>query len=189
MELHDDDPDHFACALKFIYTHVFDVQDIKFSTDKDENLEKALFILGVQTVADKYDIQRLVPSTINSLEKVLKLKVDVAILESIIKKHYGVCSAPGSAIGEVIARTTICNFHSFVAMEGFAVLLNKYAIFASDIAQYYHKQGMFNVRRYKCECCASELLHHNPGYQQGNVVEFTCHDCDGRVFASDTWCE
>jgi hypothetical protein len=115
MELHDDDPDHFKFVLKFIYTPEYSVQEIEAKTKigNDAKKRQTLFTVGAYIVADKYDIRRLLSPVANDLNRILTAKADTTILESIIEKHYSVCSTPGAPVGKAIAPTIISTFHDY----------------------------------------------------------------------------
>jgi hypothetical protein len=175
MELHDDDPDHFEFVLKFIYTPEYSVQEIEAKTKigNDAKKRQALFIVGAYIVADKYDIRRLLPPAANDLNRILTAKADTTILESIIEKHYSVCSIPGAPVGKAIAPTIISTFHEYVKTDRFATLLKKYPVFAADVAGYYHEEGMFDVRRASCGGCGKMIICSNSGVDGGTGL-FHC---------------
>jgi hypothetical protein len=186
IELYGDDPDHFESMLKYIYTLKFAVPDIEIIPMRNENLRRAMFVIGVHTVTDKYDVSHLVPSIIDILEEILESREDTQVLTSVIEKYYSICSASGSAVGKLIARTTICHFHSFVKTNVFTVLLSKHAVFAAEVAQYYHVQRLFDVWRYRCQC-SHMVLHQNSARHHCRATIF-CSKCGTATSVSDTWC-
>jgi hypothetical protein len=163
MEIHDDDPDHFEFALKFIYTLEYNAQEIEAKTKigNDAKKRQALFIVRAYIVADKYDIRRLLPPAAAHLKRVLAGRADTTILESVIEEHYNVCSTPGAPVGKVIAPTIISTFHGYVKIDKFAALLKESPVFAADIAGYYYEQGMFNIRRVECQSCQRTIVCSN----------------------------
>jgi hypothetical protein len=169
MELHDDDPDHFEFVLKFIYTLNVNANDVKFRTNdtrktKDvvkEGLRQVQFILGVYIVTDKDNIEPLLPHIANHLKDFLAARPLTQYLEPIIEKYYGVYSAPNSAAGQAIASSVIHIFSGYAKSSEFANLPRKYPIFAADIAGYYHQEGMFDVRRFKCYKCKKRNVYLN----------------------------
>ncbi|KAF2821943.1 hypothetical protein CC86DRAFT_410338 [Ophiobolus disseminans] len=68
MELHDDDPDHFECVLKFMVTLQYDPNVMKSTAAKDQKHEVVQYILGVYRVADKYDVGRLLTPAAEHLQ-------------------------------------------------------------------------------------------------------------------------
>jgi hypothetical protein len=114
MKLHDDDPDHFEFALKFTYTLEYDTAPIEEKTGKDQNLKTMKSIIGIYTVADKYEIQRLIAPAGDYLSKIFTMQSHHEVLEAVIRAYYAVCTHPGQAIGNAMA-TLVLRKHSLLA--------------------------------------------------------------------------
>jgi hypothetical protein len=86
MELHDDDPDHFEIALKFMYTLEYDAAAIDTKVGAAQNLKK-MIIIGLYTVADKYDVHRLIVPAGNQFNKIFIVEADHDVLETVIRAY------------------------------------------------------------------------------------------------------
>jgi hypothetical protein len=66
MEFHDDEPDQFELALKFIYTPDYDRSIIETMVG-DDKTQRILIAIGLYQIADKYDITRLYAPTVDDV--------------------------------------------------------------------------------------------------------------------------
>jgi hypothetical protein len=137
MELLGDDFDHFEVALKFIYTLVYDAQEIKTRANKHDKLGEAIFIMGIYKVAEKYDIKRLLHPTADHLQKVIEATTGSVIVDSVVRKHYSTCSYPGSIMGAAIASTTTSSRKKLSSTK-FVVLIHTFPVFGADIALHHY---------------------------------------------------
>ncbi|KAH6625363.1 hypothetical protein C7974DRAFT_280672, partial [Boeremia exigua] len=55
IEIHDDHPDHFEFLLKYIYTYEYDKAAIRKLAAGDA-VNRVLIPIGIQAIADKYDV-------------------------------------------------------------------------------------------------------------------------------------
>jgi hypothetical protein len=176
MELYHDDPNHFEFALKFIYSLAYDSEKVNIKSSNSGKEEEVKFITGVYTVADKYDIWRLLQPAADHLGETLKATPTKEVLESAIRGHYSICSTSGSIAGKVVASTTICYFRKLVRMDAFAALLGNFPVFAADVAVYYHAQGMFAVRRSNCHCGKRNLTN-DDDITVSSAITLKCRWC------------
>jgi hypothetical protein len=54
IEIHEDDPEQFEVMLKYLYTNKYESPD-----GTTELARRFLILIGVHTLADKYDVERL----------------------------------------------------------------------------------------------------------------------------------
>jgi hypothetical protein len=186
-ELHDDDPDHFEFAHKFICSLAYDSKEVEIKSGNSDKPEEAKFITGVYTVEDKYNIWRLLQPATDHLGEALKVTPTKEVLESAIRAHYIPCSTPGSIAGKVVASTTIRYFRELVRTDDFDALLGNFPVFAADIAMYYHEQGMFNVRRLNCHC-GKKVLANNDEIIASVAICLRCRWCGSTTSTkSNAW--
>jgi predicted SprT family Zn-dependent metalloprotease len=176
MELHGDDPDHFKFALEFIYTQHYNHDAVNVITGKDDAFKRMQFAMGLYTVADKYEITRLMKPAANDFRSRLIYSKSDEVLKSVIKAHYRSCSVPEHETGKIIARTTIRKYHAFIKTADFKSLLATLPAFASDIALVCHAEDRFNLRVHYCEC-GQEFLLQGPQATRNEVVAGSCHSC------------
>jgi hypothetical protein len=175
MELSEDDLGHFEFALRFVYTQFYDNKAIEDITGKDEKFKKMQFVMGLYTIADKYEIVRLKIPAVQDFKCLLRKARNERVLKSVIEAHYQHCSVPKHTIGASIASITIDVYREFVRTAASSSLLVTFPVFASDMALQYHVEGYFNAYLYHCEC-GQTLLFREP---RGSKWEVTIGNCSG----------
>jgi predicted SprT family Zn-dependent metalloprotease len=179
MELHDDDPDHFKFALEFIYTQHYNHNAANAITGKDDVVKRIQFAMGLYTVANKYEITKLMSPAANDLRSRLIASKSEEVLKSVIRAHYRSCSVPEHHMGKIIAKTTMRRYHAFFKTADFKSLLATIPAFASDIALACHAEDCFNLRVHYCKC-GEEFLLRGPHTNRDEVITGSCHTCKER---------
>jgi hypothetical protein len=179
MELHDDDPDHFELALKFIYT--LDYNKNTINTIAGSNKAKRILIaLGIYRIADKYDIIRLYAPASDDVLATLKSTPDksYAILREVIRFHYETCSSADTSMGKAITSVMLDDRRDFMREKDFEAIMQSFPVFAADMALIYKREGMFQIRKAVCESCNNvNLLDTTLGSSYYNLRYGTCRGC------------
>jgi hypothetical protein len=186
MELHEDDPDHFEFVLKFIYSEQYGSTAVKTTADKGVDTLRS--VVGVYRVADKYDVVKLLGPSVEHFQQVMSSIQDETMLVSAVEAFYDFCPVPGHPAGKALASTIIRSRRPFVKTDKFAALLEKFPVFASDIALHYHKEKLFNIRSFKCPSGHQNLILDGASSAQTLCV-FHCHFCNsGTLYVGvDCW--
>ncbi|KAF1939413.1 hypothetical protein EJ02DRAFT_513888 [Clathrospora elynae] len=161
MELYDDHPEHFAFALKFMYTLEYDITAIGKIASANDELERMQFALGVNIVGDKYDIYRLISPILYELRPILRNTSSHELLKSTVHTYYKLCRQPGEAVGNLIVSTILRKHLAFRESDTFDDLVRSVPFFAADIALDYQRDKLFGVRRISC-CKRVNIVLNNP---------------------------
>ncbi|KAF2123058.1 hypothetical protein BDV96DRAFT_639606 [Lophiotrema nucula] len=136
MEFHEDDPDHFEFALKFIYTLEYDKDEIKRLTNNDPD-KQLLIPIGIHAVADKYSITKLIaPASdhIKSQLESLRHNYDQSSLFAIISAYYETCADADSQVGQALVDILLTRYSDTAKGETFHALLKDFPTFSTDVA-------------------------------------------------------
>jgi hypothetical protein len=100
MELQDDNPEHFEFALRFMYTPEYDHATAEKLAPATDEIKCAAFALGIHTIADKYDINRLISPAVADLRQILLKTTSNQALKSVIKKTLRLLHSDRDANGQ-----------------------------------------------------------------------------------------
>jgi hypothetical protein len=134
MALHDDDPENFELALRFMYTHEYDQTTAEKLAPVTDDIKRAAFALGIHIIADKYDINRLISPAVEDLRQILLESTSNQVLKSVIEKHYNSCTRTGTLMGDLIVSMVLKKYLLFRQSETFTELLGCTPLFATDVA-------------------------------------------------------
>lgn len=171
MTLNEDHADHFEFVLKYLYSLHFDSNEIAIKVGANNKLEQMQFIMGVYTVADKYDIERLMNPTKENLKAILEATKEPEVLSSIVNTHYTEYSDPGHAIGNLISSTLLDTHDQFTKSKLFKDLCRDFPPFAADI--------MGNTGCCECWKCSKTNFVGSPPRARVYAT-FNCSYCDGK---------
>jgi hypothetical protein len=181
MELHDDDPDHFEFAMKFVYTEPYDVQAIQKMAGNDK-LKRVLIPIGVHAVADKYDIVRLYEPAAQDFVSVFRNTPDKdnTLVVAVVQTCYSTIHRTNSAIGKMIAATTRRKYGAFIQSPAFDLLVQAFPVFAADIVLSCKQDGphVFNARTEKCEHCDEMNMVSMIGKNDKRALKGKCWNCE-----------
>jgi hypothetical protein len=131
MELHDEDPDHFEAALKFIYTLRYEPWPATSTNeDKPTSMRRDM---GIHRTADKYNIERLLQPAMNNFQTTLDATKRVESLQDVITTHYSTVPRPSHAFGISIVSHLFRRHRHFVRQEGFVDLCTSLLVLAADV--------------------------------------------------------
>ncbi|KAF3031912.1 hypothetical protein E8E11_000074 [Didymella keratinophila] len=108
IEVHDHVPEHLDLMLKYVYKNDYNHKAIEARGSNDGSGSKGIaLIMGLLTIADKYDIRTLVDDTTNHLQVLLSGAKDFTVIEAAVHKHYESDPGPNTAQGKIIASTLV----------------------------------------------------------------------------------
>jgi hypothetical protein len=179
MELHDDEPDQFELALKFIYTLNYDTSTINTMASSNKT-KRILIALGIYQIADKYDIIRLYAPASDDVFAMLRCTLDknYEILREVIRTHYETCSSADTSMGKAITSVMLEDRRDFMREKDFEAIMQSYPMFAAGMAYIYKREGIFQIRKAVCESCKTvNLLDKilNTTYYSSSYI--TCKGC------------
>jgi hypothetical protein len=183
MELQDDNPEHFEFALRFMYTPEYDHATAEKLAPATDEIKCAAFALGIHTIADKYDINRLISPAVADLRQILLKTTSNQALKSVIKKHYDSCTRTGTPMGKLIVSTVLRKHLVFRQSETFTELLRCNPLLAVDVALDYHHDQLLDVRR--IECCGQVNVIRERSKGSASALYCYCPVCrTGKAVAS-----
>jgi hypothetical protein len=147
MDLHEDHADHFEFALKYIYTLRSKTNEIEIEAGTDDDLKHLQLLMGVYTVADKYEIERLISPVQEKFREILAKAKDHEVLCSVIKTHYTTFGDPGHAIGNIVATSLLDHHPEFTHNGPLNSVCHEFSALATDI--------ITNMGRLRCQRCDS----------------------------------
>lgn len=138
IELHNDVPEHFEIALKFLYTHRYDKDDIVKLVAKDKS--NRIFIpIGVNGIADKYDIDLLAECMADDVKATLLTHMKWSSYKAVVGEFYRNNSRAGSPVGLIIAQNIWEDTaYRFLASSECKDLMQQFPCFGADIALEMH---------------------------------------------------
>ncbi|KAF2123008.1 BTB/POZ protein [Lophiotrema nucula] len=164
MELHDDDPELFEIMLKFVYTGIYNMNEINniFHNDISKNV---LVPVRLSILADKYDINGILPPAAeHALSKLRALSMgNFGSIKACIECLYGACVQPNTAIGQSIVAAMLKHGKGSTKWgQELEPMILRYPILGADIALHQNKQELLNVQKRKClECHGVSLFMKN----------------------------
>ena len=158
MKLHDDDPAHFEIVLKFVYTLTLDIGSLP--TLPEERVKQ---LLGICTVADKYDVTRILSPVAEELERNLAefQEAEFDFYTSIVESYYDSCLFPDTRPGRIIAHHTVRYGKSNVGYDDFKTLIKNYPTFGTDVALNQYKEITAGLTLRKCSRCHQRVTYHD----------------------------
>ncbi|KAF2000823.1 hypothetical protein P154DRAFT_563001 [Amniculicola lignicola CBS 123094] len=140
MEVHDDDPESFELALKFIYSAKYQSIRKEINGDKDKNrIDVLCSIIKLYIVADKYHITSLLKESVLHLQVVWASKALTKIaprmvIKPMVEEYYMQCGAPGSRMGKAITSSILKYYRRGTGSQLFGKMLVEHPMFSADIA-------------------------------------------------------
>jgi hypothetical protein len=111
----------------------------------NDKFKQMQLIMGVYTIADKYDIERLIPPVKAKFKEILDKTQNHEVLSSVIRTHYSAFAEPGHNIGNLIATSLLGTHDRFTATTPFKSMCIEIPTLAIDI--------ITNMGRLRCLCC------------------------------------
>lgn len=171
MTLHDDDPSHFEFALKFMYTLNYDISAIEEGSGKDNKSKRVEFAMGMCTIADKYDIKRLVQPAHDDLHQNVDAISDTKTLVAVIEAIYEMSPDFRVNFVKLILTTIFKAHHYFIGSHEFAELCKTCPEFAADF--------ITSMERRQCVTCKKTLMFSVAHIELGNSCHGNCNYCSG----------
>ncbi|CAN9202243.1 unnamed protein product [Alternaria alternata] len=154
IELHEDNPEYFGFFLKFIYTGIYDKDEIARLAGSDHS-KRVLIPIGIYAVADKYDVAQIYEPAAEDVKVVLMnaVKDREGILTTPIKAHYGTEVKADGFMGRVITAVIFEQYNDLLNTEKFEKLLLAYPVFAADVALHSQRGKMLGGGCVRCSIC------------------------------------
>ncbi|KAF2658636.1 hypothetical protein K491DRAFT_713350 [Lophiostoma macrostomum CBS 122681] len=151
MKLEDDDPVHFEFVLQFMYTTMFDKNEIQKSTSRDKK-KMVAYLVGISKVADKYNVPRLIPLVADELAATLKCLHGAGFdfSKGLVESYYSHCVTPGTPLGLIIAHSIIRDIFS-TSYTNCPDLLKAFPTLAVDIALRQIELSVMGVMPWRCD--------------------------------------
>ncbi|KAF1835599.1 hypothetical protein BDW02DRAFT_578695 [Decorospora gaudefroyi] len=122
MELHNDDPEIFEFILKFMYTGVYDEEEVDMLASGHDEDKRVTMPIRIYAVADKYDMPKICESAAKDMEAILNL-ADDTLLSRVIEVHYKSVVTPNGIMGRFITNTVLDAHRFFTKTKGYESLL------------------------------------------------------------------
>ncbi|KAL1799399.1 hypothetical protein ACET3X_003436 [Alternaria dauci] len=159
MELHEDNPEHFECLLKFIYSGTYDKDEIAGLAGSDK-IKRVLIPIGIYTVADKYDVSNFYGPAADDVKDVLtKAFRNQDMITAAIEAHYSTEVQADGLMGRLITTLVFNQYKDLLETEKFEQLLIAHPAFATDVILYSKRCKILGTRpRAECETCLKEIV-------------------------------
>ncbi|KAH8641632.1 hypothetical protein IG631_04573 [Alternaria alternata] len=160
IQLHEDNPECFEFLLNFIYTGIYDKDEIARLAGSD-NLRRVLIPIGIYAVADKYDVVPIYGPAAEDVKTVLMsaAKDREDMLTTAIKAYYGTEVKTDGSMGRLITAVIFKQYKDLLNTEGFGKWLLAYPIFAADLALRSQRSKSLGDRdRAKCSNCSEKIV-------------------------------
>lgn len=188
IELHDDDPEDFEIALRYMYSHsnINSTESVlRTILEKvNEDSDKRLFLtIGAYIIADKYDIVGLEDAANVEFAECFSgilaedEQNDYAILNAILTKYYGSVPQADTVLGQTLARVLLDRCVAFIGKEKLHETLKTNPTFSADIALCVSQSGRLQYAKAECERCDNIFY----GEYRGRSPKFRwCPECGHR---------
>ncbi|KAJ4351246.1 uncharacterized protein N0V89_006585 [Didymosphaeria variabile] len=143
IEVHNDVPEHFEAALKFLYTQQYDSEAVAEQAFI-QNAQRIRVPIGILVVADKYDIERLSGLIVDDVKIYLLTTTRLPVLVAAIKEYYPNCPNAGSPMG-IALTTVLLGRPASTHTEEVKLLIGQYLAFGADMAIHLHECGRLRV--------------------------------------------
>ncbi|RYN34218.1 hypothetical protein AA0119_g8784 [Alternaria tenuissima] len=176
IELHEDNPEYFEFLLKFIYTGMYDKDEIARLAGSDDS-KRILIPIGIYAVADKYDVTQIYEPAAEDVKAILMnaIKDRKDILTTCIKAHYGTEVKADGSMGHLITAVIFEQYNNLLNTENIEKLLLAYPIFAADVALHSQRAKILGEKdRARCSHCTKKIV------EIGFIPKdnrFHCPDC------------
>ncbi|RYN44530.1 hypothetical protein AA0114_g9949 [Alternaria tenuissima] len=159
IELHEDKPEYFDFLLKFIYTGIYDKDEIVRLAGSDD-CKCVLIPIGIYAVADKYDVAQIYEPAAEDIKAVLMnaVKDRKDILTTSIKAHYGTEVKADGPMGRLITAVIFEHHNDLLDTEDFETWLLAYPTFAADVALHFQRGKIGGKDRAKCVKCLKKIV-------------------------------
>ncbi|KAB2110314.1 hypothetical protein AG0111_0g1018 [Alternaria gaisen] len=182
IELHEDKPEYFEFLLKFIYTGIYDKDEIVRLAGSDD-CKRVLIPIGIYAVTDKYDVAQIYEPAAEDVKAVLMnaAKDRKDILTTCIKTHYGTEVKADGSMGRLITAVIFEQYNNLRNTEDFEKWLLAYPIFAADVALHSQRGKMLEEkRRARCSSCTKNIVEVD--VMREISTSFTCPHCCSRGY-------
>jgi hypothetical protein len=151
IELHDDVPEHFEIALRFLYTQRYD-QKLIANLAANDKVKGICIPIGVHVVADKYDIDLLAESIAEDLKGKLGYFTDHETYTTAIQEFYDACSNAGNPVGKIISEAVMDHQAEYLSSAEFRILMEEFPCFGADVALDMHRRKTIDIHHQLREC-------------------------------------
>jgi hypothetical protein len=151
IELHDDVPEHFEIALRFLYTQRYD-EEVVSNLAANDNVKGILIPIGVHFIADKYDIDLLAEPIAEDLKVKLGSSTDRKTYTTAIQRFYAACSNAGNPVGKTISKAVMDHQPQYLSTAEFRSLMEEFPYFGADIALDMHRRDTINIHHQRRAC-------------------------------------
>jgi len=180
IDVYNDNPNHFDLMLRYLYEGEF--YDLIAADFPKDYTSRILVSIGIEVLADKHDIPKLLLASTNKVEEDLNPEetgADFSTLESAIHECHGPSRNVGSEMGQAVARCFVADFWGYIWDAKFDELGSKYSALGADmiVATKFYSRIMPTLKTCTKPSCRRNFTLDAGWFKPRKIQDFFCEYC------------